>query len=391
MQDDRLTWLFYRYFEKTASQEERDEFMLLLRDPANETRVKTLMEQAYQSFTPQQPLFSEAQSEKLFAAISDSQDIITPPLRVEKRYFTWKRMAAAAAVLLLITTGWYQWQKKYRPAQVAVQYDQHDVAPGNNKAILTLADGSSITLDSVANRIIQHGNISISQQNGQLQYTTNTPPEQVSYNKLTTPKGGQYQLTLPDGSKVWLNSASSLTFPTAFNGQQRMVKLQGQGYFEIAPKAAQPFIVQVNQLEIQVLGTQFDIMAYEDESTVNTTLLQGAVKVKDAHAEKMLRPGQQAVFNPQDRSMSVQTADTDRVMAWKNGRFIFNNADLATILREISRWYNVDIVYKTKPGNATYGGAISRNLNLSDVLKALEENDNNHHFRIEDRKIIVLP
>jgi transmembrane sensor len=377
MQDDRLTWLFFRYFEKTASPDERDELMMLLRNPDHESQVKLLMEKAYQDFIPEAEIFSEVQSQKLFARIVDSQDAITPPLRVVSS-FPWKRMVAAAAVLLLVATGGYLWYHNNRTTVITANHPLQDIAPGQNKAILTLADGAAIALDSADNQVIQHGNISISQHNGHIQYSAPASSAQVSYNKLTTPKGGQYQLTLPDGSRVWLNSASSLTFPTAFNKQDRVVKLQGQGYFEIAPNAKQPFKVQVNNLEVQVLGTQFDIMAYEDESSVNTTLLQGTVKVKGTTSEQMLRPGQQAV-------------DTDRVTAWKNGRFIFNDANLATILREISRWYDVDIVYKTTPGNATYGGAISRNLNLSDVLKALEENGDNHHFSIENRKVIVLP
>jgi ferric-dicitrate binding protein FerR (iron transport regulator) len=191
---------------------------------------------------------------------------------------------------------------------------------------------------------------------------------------------------LPDGTNVWLNSATSLRYPTAFRGGERKVILQGQAYFEIAANAAQPFKVQAGEMEVAVLGTRFDMMAYADEPTINATLVDGKIKVQD----KILQPGQQAVLALSGRRLTVHDADVDKITAWKNGLFVFNNMDLPTILREIARWYDVEIVYQSAPGKELYGGGISRNLNLSAVLRVLEENGTNH-FKTDGNKVVVLP
>jgi ferric-dicitrate binding protein FerR (iron transport regulator) len=211
-----------------------------------------------------------------------------------------------------------------------------------------------------------------------------------AYNIISTPRGGQYQLILPDGSKVWLNSASSLKFPTAFYGKERQVELTGEGYFEVAKNANTPFSVTVNQMKIDVLGTHFNIMAYNDEKTMNTTLLEGAVTVSDGEMEKKLIPGQQAIVNEATRQMSVGQADILKAIAWKNGLFEFDNTDLSTIMRQLARWYDIEIVYEVTPEKTALGGSISRNLSLKEVLNMLEANGINH-FNIEGKKIFVLP
>lgn len=315
---------------------------------------------------------------------------VMQPTKV-KRTPVWRYAAAAAVLILVAITGIIGWQHKYTsPGKkiIAAHTQAADKPPANQKALLTLADGSTIALDDAANGALgKQGNAKIiKKEKGQLAYQPDNTTGEVVYNTLTVPRGGQYQLVLPDGTKVWLNSASSLRYPTAFKGTERKVILQGQAFFDIATNATQPFKVQANEMEVLALGTRFDIMAYPDEPTINATLIDGKIKVQD----KILRPGQQAVLALSGHQLTVRDADVNKIMAWKNGLFVFNNTDLPTILREIARWYDVEIVYQAAPGKELYGGGISRNLNLSAVLGVLEENGMNH-FKTEGNKIVVLP
>ncbi|SEW54089.1 FecR family protein [Chitinophaga arvensicola] len=315
---------------------------------------------------------------------------VMQPARVRRT--PWWRYAAAAALLILVTvSGIIGWQHRYpSPGKkiIATHTPAKDKAPANQKAMLTLADGSTITLDDAANGALgkQGGAKIIKKEKGQLAYQADNTAGEVVYNTLTVPRGGQYQLVLPDGTKVWLNSATSLRYPTAFRGTERKVILQGQAFFDIATNAKQPFKVQANEMEVLALGTRFDMMAYADEPTINATLIDGKIKVQD----KILRPGQQAVLALSRHQLTVRDADVNKIMAWKNGLFVFNNTDLPTILREVARWYDVEIVYQAAPGKELYGGGISRNLNLSAVLDVLEKNGINH-FKTEGNKIVVLP
>ncbi|MFX1707542.1 FecR domain-containing protein [Chitinophaga sp. CC14] len=308
-----------------------------------------------------------------------------------KRIPFWRYAAAAALLALVAVAGKIGWQHRYPSPQKNIMADNTtatDKPPANKKAMLTLADGSTITLDDAANGALgkQGGANIIKKEKGQLAYQAGDANGAVVYNTLTVPRGGQYQLVLPDGTNVWLNSATSLRYPTSFRGAERKVILQGQAYFEIAANATQPFKVQANEMEVLVLGTRFDMMAYADEPTINATLVDGKIKVQD----KILRPGQQAVLALSGHELTVRDADVNKIMAWKNGLFVFNNMDLPTILREIARWYDVEIVYQSAPGKELYGGGISRNLNLSAVLHVLEENGTNH-FKTDGNKVVVLP
>lgn len=308
---------------------------------------------------------------------------------INKIHFIRRWGWAAAAVILLLGVSVFTFLRKDNKIKDNVVQWQ-DVGPGSNKATLILANGSSVTLDSSGNRVIQQGNTAIQQHNGQLQYQVGKSLANAGYNTLSTPRGAQFRVTLSDGTKVWLNSASSLKYPAAFTGKERTVELQGQGYFEVSKNAGQPFKVKVNNMEVNVLGTHFDIMAYPDEKMVNTTLLEGAVQVQSGKEMQLLKPGQQAILNKESQQLSVQAAAVNKVVAWKDGLFVFNNMDLATILREISRWYDVEIVYEVVPNGKLYGGGISRHLQLSEILHFLEANGINR-FKIEGRKVIVLP
>jgi transmembrane sensor len=376
---DRIQYLFDRYVNKSCTREEMEELFSYIREDRGQEALQRFMDEVYQSAhtTP------DIDFNDIYA------QILAPAPAARAGIFSFRRMAAAAVLLLLAGSAYFFLQHK-APEKAIVTIEHTDVTPGVNKAVLTLSDGSTVTLDSAGNQVISQGHTTIRKQNGQLLYAAEGTGAGVHYNKLTTPRGGQFKLVLPDGTKVWLNSASTLRYPTTFTGEQRSVELEGQGYFEVAKNAAQPFRVMVGKMEVQVLGTDFDVMAYPDETTVNTTLLAGSVQVKEGSALELLQPGQQAVLDNQGHAITVKTADIKKVTAWKNGLFVFNNMALPAILREVARWYDVDIVYAAKPSEELYGGGIGRNLNLSGVLSLLEGNGYNH-FRIEGRKVIVLP
>jgi transmembrane sensor len=302
---------------------------------------------------------------------------------------------AAAAVLLLLASGSHFFlNREHSKSEVAVikkNVLKNDIAPGGNKAILTLANDSTIILDSAQNGTLSHqGNIKIIKLNdGQLAYDkTGVPNSEVLYNTVSTPKGGQYQLTLSDGSKVWLNAESSLRFPAAFSGRERKVELTGEGYFEVAKNKEKPFIVTANNTNVEVLGTHFNINAYSDENFIKTTLLEGSVKVSKGNASSLIVPGEQASVSKLSDVINVKNdVNVDGVVAWKNGKFYFDNVDIKTIMNQIARWYDVDVEYK---GNISkiFGGTISRNVSASNVFKILEATGG-VHFTIEGRKVIV--
>ncbi|ASZ12568.1 FecR domain-containing protein [Chitinophaga pendula] len=287
-------------------------------------------------------------------------------------YLNW--VAAAAVIIFISTVGIFLIS---RPPSITPKLAQQSVVtvgrPGGSKALLTLADGSVVTLDSTGNQVIAQGDVKVQQHNGQLLYQLATASSPVvSYNLLSVPRGGIFNIVLPDGSRVWINSSSSLRYPTAFPSGHRTVEIQGQAYFEIKPNPSQPFIVKVNNMEVQVLGTSFDVMAYADEPAVRTTLVEGAVKIKSGNNENQLLPGQAALVNNTTGILSIQTADLREATAWKAGFFNFENASLGGILKQLSRWYDVEVDYQSVPDGNRFGGYISRSLPLQEVLPMLE-------------------
>ena len=259
---------------------------------------------------------------------------------------------------------------------------------------MTLDDGSKIDLDDAKTGILaSESNIDIKKTgDGQLEYTAGAQNvKTVKYNILSTPMGGEYQLVLPDGSKVWLNSGSTLRFPTAFIGSERIVELKGEAYFDIAKNPKMPFLVRTNNaMDIKVLGTQFNVMAYDDEKNINTTLVEGSVEVLKGSEKTNLKPGQEAILNRGSGNIKVAQADLEQAIAWKNGYFIFYNENIESIMRKVSRWYNVDIVYQGNLNNKDFVGTISRNKNVSELLKMLELTGA-IHFSIDGRRITVMP
>ncbi|HSC36836.1 MAG TPA: FecR domain-containing protein [Chitinophagaceae bacterium] len=299
--------------------------------------------------------------------------------------------AAAAVILPLVVAGiWVA--RRSTPRQVAATAPQAVIKPGRFTATLTLANGSHVLLDTgMAGQLVQKGGVSIVYKDGQVDYhQKDLAAKEVVYNTLTTGKGGQYQVVLPDGTKAWLNAASSLRYPTAFTGKERHVELTGEAYFDVSPRRDQPFSVGVGDMTIHVLGTEFDVMAYPDEEGKKTTLVRGAVKVESRSKTRQLAVGDQAIVPKEGTISVVSQVDVESVIAWKFGFFQFSHMDIKTLMREIARWYDVDIAYQRQNLSGEYGGRISRNLNLSELISLLEGNGVGH-FKIEGRKLIVLP
>jgi ferric-dicitrate binding protein FerR (iron transport regulator) len=299
---------------------------------------------------------------------------------------------AAASVILILSIGVFILLNKKQSLPITAQTQVHDIAPGSNKAVLTLGNGQQIVLNRTRNgQLAVQGQVSINKTNeGEIVY--NAPSnnnEAPVYNTVTTPRGGQYHLILADGTEVWLNAASSIKYPSAFTANSRNVEITGEAYFEVSHNKAKPFRVTSNGQMVQVLGTHFNINAYNDEPSIKTTLIEGSVRVSMNKQMAMLKPGQQSAVTNSGASISVTDhADTEQILAWKNGEFNFNEADVKTVMRQIGRWYDVEVEYA---GNNIPGGHItgtfSRNLNASKALKLLEFTGVN--FKIEGRKIIV--
>lgn len=302
---------------------------------------------------------------------------------------TWK-WAAAVLILALGVSSYFLLTRNMQ--KTAHQYAQHDIPPGKNGAILTLADGSQVVLDSLheGNIATQQGT-QISLKQNELKYDASAATDGAALNTITTPNGRQYHVTLPDGTEAWLNAASSIQYPVAFKGQERRVKISGEIYFEVANKSWQPFIVEADQMKLEVLGTSFNINTYKNESAIRTTLLTGAVKVTPAPRGKattkseVLVPGQTAILSRNaatEATLTVmETPDADKVIAWKNGLFNFEGQDLYSVMRQLERWYNIDVQYVGKPENVIFRGKMHRNTNLSDVLKVLETMDVNFELK----------
>lgn len=314
----------------------------------------------------------------------------------------WPVTAVAAAVLIFLFAGlFYLYLKRNQqipqPTQVLTKQFKNDAMPGSNKATLTLSNGSRIVLNDVKNGVVakQGGVTVIKTNNGQVinKASNNTLAGNempAGYNTITTPRGGVYQVVLPDGSKVWLNAASSLKYPTEFTGKERNVALIGEAYFEVTKNAAKPFRVTSAGQTVEVLGTHFNINAYNDEKQVKTTLLEGSVKISYHQTFALLKPGEQAkiVLGTDSKIAISNNIDTDEAVAWRDGYFQFNHADIQAVMRELSRWYDVDVKYDGAVSSREFGGAIQRNLKLSQVLRILEKSQ--LHFTISGKEVRVM-
>jgi len=306
-----------------------------------------------------------------------------------------RALSAAAILLLLAGTAWFYRPQRPSSRGAVVRHERSQPQPGSSKAVLTLSDGTQVALQPANRHIDDKSGASIQQRDSQLVYHAATAGEDegpVSYNTITVPRGGQYQLVLSDGTRVWLNSASSLRYPTAFRGNTRLVTLTGEGYFEVAKDYARPFRVEAGGQVIDVLGTEFNVNCYTDETDTRTTLVQGSVRVSlpGRFDSLVIRPGEQAVAaNAMERRLRVvDHADIEQVVAWKNGYFQLSDADIRTIMRQAARWYDVDIAYAGKAPEQRLSGKLRRSASVTEFLDMLSYF--NIHFQIRGRTITVM-
>ncbi len=329
-------------------------------------------------------------------ALNDVEDKLIGQIRKvgtsRKSISLWPRIVAAASIVLIMGTGLYYYLEVNKE-QATGEAFVNDVAPGKNGATLTLASGKKILInDAIAGEIASESGVKISKtKDGQIVYVISTE-QQVSnpdgQNTLSTSRGQQSQVRLPDGTLVFLNAESSLTYPVSFaSAAKRQVSLSGEGYFEVAKDKAHPFIVKTTRQDVEVLGTHFNVNAYPVERVVKTTLLEGSVRISALGAGKVLKPDQQAVLAP-DGKIDVSQADVDVAVAWKNDQFMFDSENIQAVMRMVERWYNVEVVYVGEITDEKFWGGVSRFDNVSKVLKSLESTGK-VHFKIQGRKIYV--
>ncbi|WP_337965547.1 DUF4974 domain-containing protein [uncultured Flavobacterium sp.] len=332
--------------------------------------------------------------------LNDSYELLKSKLPLQKETKVirlWPRVAVAASIAVLLGTGIFYFTKpKEQIIQVAAK--PQEIAPGGTRGILTLSNGKQIILANISAKdtIAKEGEeVTIKMgANGVITYIINPNGDTSknnpnSFNTLSTPTGGQYNIVLADGTKVFLNAVSSIKYPTQFNGDTRMVELEGEAYFEVAKNKNKPFIVKSDNQSIEVLGTHFNVHAYANESIVKTTLLEGSVAVSFKNQKAILKPGQQSNISENFSKIKIREVDTDEAIAWKNGRFKFDNADLKTVMRQLERWYGIKVEYRGDVSDVRFNGGTFMNKNLSEVLKVLELSD--IKFKVEGKTVIVYP
>lgn len=299
------------------------------------------------------------------------------------------KYAAAVAVIVVGVWAWLHFNYKHKETEKAVALSPANIQPGKDGAILTLENGSQVLLDTVQNGVVAlQGGATAIVKNGTLVYEKNNETEAV-YNTMSTPKGRQYKMQLADGTMVWLNSASSIKYPVIFNKEERYVEVSGEVYFEVAKNKKQPFKVNVsNRMNVEVLGTHFNIKAYDNEPDINATLLEGSVKVADKNNNVILKPGQQALLNNRPEIIVRKAVDLDQIMAWKNGLFNFEGLSFEEAMNQLERWYNIQVVYEKNVPDIRFGGKLQRSLSLNDLLDILEKTG--VKFKLEEgRKLLV--
>jgi transmembrane sensor len=390
MEENTLQHLFKKYLDETISPEEFSRLYELIEHEYNAEALDEVLKASFSdpSFIT---IATDHDPREVFAGL-------VARIREKKKEhrLPWGRIAAAACIILLAGILIGLWVKKPATQDIAKTSPSttQDIPPGHDGAILTLANGRQIVLDSSRNgSLAVQGNVTITKLgNGQLSYTsTGTTPALVYYNKLSTPRARKTTVVLADGTRVWLNAASSIRYPTAFSGKERTVEVSGEAYFEVAQNPSMPFIVKKEGTDqrVEVLGTSFNINAYDDEDTTKTTLLEGSIRVTKGVNSIVLTPGEQAATGRDDDKIRIiHEADIEEVIAWKNGRFQFSNMDMKTIMRQLARWYDVDVEFEGNVPDIRIGGSIHKDMNLSTVLEFLK--GNGVRFTFEGKKITIL-
>ncbi|MBO9631534.1 MAG: FecR domain-containing protein [Chitinophagaceae bacterium] len=385
MTTSRIEYLVQQSLSGKASPDEWKEFQELAMKQEQTPELERALEASWQQFQPSE-MVPEGQLNDIYAELI-GRKAEEPPVRI----LHWRRWAWAAASILLISAACVYYFNRSKP-EVQIANNSPVPLPGKDGAILTLGDGSSIVLDSLNNGVVSTQNgTEIRLDNRQLIYQGG--PNQsfdVTYNTLSTPRGRQFSITLPDGTRAWLNAASSLRFPTHFTGPERQVQVTGEAYLEVAQDQKSPFIVQANGISVKVLGTSFNINAYADEAGIGTTLVEGRVQITKGMETKTLKPGQQLLIDYKNGSATIQKVDIDQVIAWKNGYFNFEGVGIQTLMRQLERWYDIEVVYPQGIPSIEFVGKMSRNIPLPDLLEGLKGAGVN--FRIENNhQLTVLP
>lgn len=381
--------LIEKYLDGTITPEEEETLMAWYQDH-NETEVEWLSENVDEE--------EDVRARMLLRLQQQINVPVTGHTAVKPR---WYYIPAAACIAVILgLAGFFYYQQLQRPAQQPhIAKAVNAIVPGGNKAILMLDNGDQVVLEDAQNGIIsQQGKAAVNKtDSGSLLYNTinGSTGSTIVYNTLVTPYGGQYRITLQDGTSVWLNAGSSLRFPASFPGNERNVTLTGEAYFEVAKDKSRPFYVTVNgasgaPMTVRVLGTHFNVNAYPDEQQHIVTLLEGSVKVGCGKADALLAPGKEAILNRTSGKINVKDGDTEAAIAWKNGYFLFDNEKIESIMKQISRWYNVEVSYQGDVSGKAIGGSLPRSKNVTEVLSMLELTGT-VHFKIEGRRIIVMP
>lgn len=380
------------------SSEDR-EWLLTFLDSEDSILLREMLREAFFQDLGSSPIQRDQKSREILEKIH--QRIGYPEMvTASRRSFSYKWAAIAACLILIVSTTFYllrsDRQDQELPVVSAVKQPLiNDFAPGGEKAVLTLSDGSVVILDDASNgKITQQEAVSVEKlSQGALKYAGGESSDKLAFNTISTPRGGTFQITLSDGSRVWLNAATSLKFPVNFIGTERRVELTGEAYFEIAKNKSKPFIVDVaGKQDVRVLGTHFNINSYSDERSINTTLLEGsiAIKVNGQTDDKLLTPGQQFSLFPSGKTTIWEAVNLEETVAWKEGKFDFGESmDLEQVMRQVGRWYDVDIDYKGDFSGIQIGGSISRNVSASKVFEMLEMTGV-ARFSISGKKVTVL-
>ncbi|EHQ26195.1 FecR family protein [Mucilaginibacter paludis] len=384
--ESNIAYLFKKLADGTASKEELAAYFELTKDNSLDDKITALMQaELKNNATPE--IQDTERIDRVYNNIEAAIRVQQPAIK-KSNYPFFKRWAAAAAILIVAGGLFYYSQNK--PSKNNTQLVANDVAPGHQGATLTLANGKKIILTQAINgKLAKEAGVTITKTaNGQLVYQVEGTTEVNKVNTLSTDNGETYKVQLPDGSEVWLNSASSLTYNTNLNENgKRMVSLTGEAYFQVAKDKAHPFIVHTEKQDVEVLGTHFNINSYKDEPAIATTLLEGSVKVTSGTYKQIIKPGEQAVNN--GAGIKVAVVDADNITDWKDGDFNLNHVDFRVAMRKVARWYDVEVVYdKSVPEDIETGGWISRKQKLSAVLKFIESSGL-VHFKVEGKKIYI--
>lgn len=384
MTQEQFIQLLQGFHGRQLNEEELHSFL----DAAGDPRFESLIGESLLAELSQikaSSITNDERADRIWQHID--KNIHTVPARVRTLKTAWIRYAAAAIIFLAI--GAYFWiSHRHHQTPQTAQTAPADIPAGREGAILTLGDGSRVTLDSLGNGVVadQHGT-QVLLKNGALSYNA-ANASAVSSNTMTTPRGRQFSVQLPDGSKAWLNAASSITYPTAFSGDERLVNVTGEVYLEVTKDPKRPFKVKINEgTAVEVLGTSFNIKAYAGDASINTTLIEGAVRVSTGQSSQLLSPGQQTRVTPGGNIQLIKNADMQKIMAWKNGLFNFQDESLEEVMRQLERWYDIQVKYTGTPPTKKFFGEMGRDLTLSQVVETLQEVG--IQFHIEGRTLIV--